>query len=97
MIRPGIPGISKEIRYDNATTSTLGKPVELPKPTPRSVSYEVVQQRVAICKSCDKYRPAIDTCGICGCGAIVSQRASSIVGKCPSNKWPGESNARSSS
>lgn len=91
MIRPGIPGIVKEIRYDNTTTSSLAKPVDVPKAYTRIIPQELVEARAAICKSCDKYKPNIDTCGICGCGAIIKQRASSIVGKCPSNKWPGES------
>lgn len=45
------------------------------------------ETRSLVCKSCVKYRPNTDVCGMCGCGAVISQRAKSPLGKCPLDKW----------
>jgi hypothetical protein len=48
----------------------------------------VIVARRAACARCDHYRAGTDTCGLCGCGAVASQRAASPVGSCPAKRWP---------
>lgn len=43
--------------------------------------------RLATCRACDHYRPAIDRCGLCGCADTMQRRAASPFGTCPAGRW----------
>jgi hypothetical protein len=48
----------------------------------------VVARRLAICRSCPKWNPHSQRCGICGCRAAVKVKLASAV--CPDDppRWP---------
>lgn len=48
-------------------------------------SKEVQAERIAICKSCDKYVSAIHLCSECKC--LVDAKTRLARQKCPLNKW----------
>lgn len=88
MIIPRIPGIRAEVRLDSPKVQSKAPVVSSTTILRKnSVSDDTAQARTAICKACPRYRPNTDVCGVCGCGAVVAQRARSILGKCPEGKW----------
>ena len=52
------------------------------------VSSESAASRLAVCRTCEYYRPSVDRCGLCGCSSTMTQRSSSRVATCPIGKWP---------
>jgi hypothetical protein len=83
----------RQIDADEADRLLSGEapaaPVEPPAPTamPLPPTADQIAARVAACRSCGHYRAGADTCGLCGCGAVVSQRAGSPLGACPGGRW----------
>ena len=70
--------------------SARGRPAPPPIPVAvlSPVSAELAAQRLAACAGCDRYRPASDRCGMCGCSDTVSRRSTSPVAPCPAGRWP---------
>jgi len=60
----------------------LRPPAKLQPPTEAMIT-----ARITACTTCEYYRKESDKCGICGCGAVVSQRSKSPLGSCPKGKW----------
>ena len=58
---------------------------ELSKGKPIFVSELVQQNRLNICKSCNKYNEQTTQCQLCGC--FMSAKTKLIHGKCPIDKW----------
>ena len=48
-------------------------------------SDEVFNERISICKSCDKYKKSKQECLECGC--FIPAKAKIILDSCPLNKW----------
>jgi hypothetical protein len=67
------------------STRTVAGEVVAPLPP---VDPVVIEQRLAACHTCPHHRPESDRCGLCGCGAVVEQLASSPVASCPDRRWP---------
>jgi hypothetical protein len=57
------------------------------QPLPPVPPATIIARRAA-CARCHHYRAESDRCGMCGCGAVASQRAASPVGSCPDGRWP---------
>lgn len=51
----------------------------------KTVSEQVKQERLTICKSCDRYSSALRTCKECGC--YMPAKAMFAATNCPINKW----------
>jgi hypothetical protein len=68
----------------NEWTPRTGAPSAQLPPVPPST---IIARRAA-CARCNHYRAESDRCGMCGCGAVASQRAASPVGSCPDGRWP---------
>ena len=49
------------------------------------VSDEVHKERTEICKSCDRYNHAHQTCKECGC--FIPAKSKVILDSCPLDKW----------
>jgi hypothetical protein len=49
------------------------------------VSSEVKQERLAICRGCDRFDPGQNRCKECGC--FLDQKASYAIDSCPLHKW----------
>ena len=49
------------------------------------VSSEVKQERLTICRGCDRYDPGQNRCRECGC--FLDQKASYAIDSCPLHKW----------
>jgi hypothetical protein len=63
-------------------------PRTLPQQPLPPVPPATIISRRAACARCHHYRAESDKCGMCGCGAVASQRAASPVGSCPDGRWP---------
>ena len=49
------------------------------------VSDEVYEERVSICRSCDRYDELHNSCNNCGC--YIPAKAKVILDSCPLEKW----------
>jgi hypothetical protein len=49
------------------------------------VSDEVYEERINICKGCEKYNDLESRCKECGC--FIPAKAKIIIDSCPLNKW----------
>ena len=49
------------------------------------VPNEIVEQRLEICKSCDKFLPRLSRCNVCKCFMKIKARFKMF--SCPENKW----------
>lgn len=43
------------------------------------------EKRMAICKTCDQFKPFLNRCGVCGC--LMSLKSLFPSEKCPEGKW----------
>ena len=48
-------------------------------------SEEVIEERRAICASCNKYRSFTNTCSECGC--VIALKTTVKIFECPLKKW----------
>jgi hypothetical protein len=60
---------------------TAKRLLEDPTIAPRSVA----KDRMAICKSCDRYRSDSQTCEVCGCFMPLKTTAANM--RCPIDRW----------
>jgi ribosomal protein L32 len=51
----------------------------------KTVSEQVKQERLTICKSCDRYSQTLRTCKECGC--YMPAKAMFAATSCPINSW----------
>lgn len=52
----------------------------------KAADKEVYDERVRLCRSCDKFDGKKGTCQLCGC-AVVAIKAKWAEQKCPDGKW----------
>ncbi len=52
---------------------------------PSFASKNIVEERLKICRSCDRFNESISMCRECGCNMILKTRFSVV--NCPINKW----------
>jgi hypothetical protein len=70
--------IKKVINLSNAIISHINNGSKI-------CSQDLVEKRINICLSCDKYNPNKDSCSECGC--YLSVKTSWAEQKCPLGKW----------
>ena len=51
----------------------------------KTVSQDVKNQRMSVCKTCAEYNSMVKTCKQCGC--FMPAKATFAVSSCPLNKW----------
>ncbi len=49
------------------------------------VSDKVYEERILVCKSCDKFKEVKNECAECGC--YIPAKAKVFLDSCPLNKW----------
>lgn len=65
----------------------LWHPALAPVPSVVPITPEQAAQRNATCRTCPRYRPESDRCGLCGCAFVIAERVVSPVACCPEAHW----------
>lgn len=84
---PPLPPMADQVRNALAAAGRVVSAVVTGQPV--FVNSDQKEARLAVCRSCDQYRPSDDRCGACGCWQDgVAGKAALATESCPLGRWP---------
>lgn len=63
----------------------MTNPLDMLNPNEPRSNEEIVEQRLAICRSCEFFRPRVEQCKKCGC--FMKLKTKLERSHCPIHKW----------
>lgn len=63
----------------------MTNPLDMLNPKEPRSNEEIVEQRLAICRSCEFFRPRVEQCKKCGC--FMKLKTKLERAHCPIHKW----------